>query len=150
MSQLVRLNVFRSHDDIARQCGKVGLLETVIVLCTYSYTDLCVWTVNLRICVFALVSPQVVVSSSDLKETLRSVSESYGEAVIALKTPRGAVISDVSVLRCVVNSKHIVDLFCICCFSPPSQRLGHCDCHNRWSVHQQTCVTVMPSNAFPH
>ena len=38
-------------------------------------------------------------AGSNLQETLQAASESHGEAVVALRTYRGAIISDISVLR---------------------------------------------------
>ena len=38
-------------------------------------------------------------AGSNLQETLQAASEVHGEAVVALRTYRGAIISDVSVLR---------------------------------------------------
>lgn len=75
-----------------------------------------------------MVYAQVIVVGSNLEETLQLASVKFGEEVVELRSPKGGVIDDISLLRYYTG----VGLFTDLILSPYLQRLGHSDgCYQR-------------------
>ena len=80
----VRLNVFKSVEDIAKQRGKVS--------CSVFAANAPFHSSNSH-------TEQVVLAGPTLADTLLTASESLGETVVALRSSVGALVTDVNVLR---------------------------------------------------
>lgn len=65
---------------------------------------------------------QVILVGSNLKETLQQASLKFGEEVVELRSPKGGVIDDVSLLRYCQLVCAIIVYHDLC---PYLQRLGH-------------------------
>ena len=90
MSLPVRLNVFKSVQDVARQRGKVGSLSLSLSRPLHAAIA---YSRNLP------RGAQVVLAGPTLTDTLLAVGESLAETVLALRSSQGALVTDISVLR---------------------------------------------------
>ena len=89
--QSVRINIFRSRDEISKKCGKVCLAPNklshlVCLLFSFRYES-------------PVGCLQVVVVGGSLEDTLQLASDKFGEEVVEMQTPHGSNVDDVSILR---------------------------------------------------